>query len=107
MACDCIRLRLVKELAIAGTYVESIIDLTNANQSGTFGNGQPYWQFFDATLNNSIEVSQDAGVGPWKIRLLESIPQTVNTGTELFIQQESGEDCPTDINFLLSGIALE
>jgi hypothetical protein len=77
--------------------------------SGTFGNGQPYWQF---ELNNPapplgdglptgifVELSQINGVGDWKLYTIPTIPSIPNSGTEVLtaIDNPTIADCPSDL----------
>ena len=92
MACDCITLRITVEFPIVADFIQELTTPT-----GTFPNGQPYWQFFNSETGYYYELSQDNGVGVWKVRA-ETTPFTVNTGDVIL---ESGVDteCPSDIKF--------
>jgi hypothetical protein len=108
MACDCIRLRIAYKPSESSLWVEGILDLTSANQTGTFGNGQPYWQFpanqvWETGYSGpNIEISQVAGVGAWKIYAIDSVPTSPNTGIELLEQNLpplSEYPCPEFIKY--------
>jgi hypothetical protein len=77
-------------------WVEGILDLTNANQTGNFGNGQPYWQFNANEVwpqgfsGPNIEVSQVSGLNEWKIYAIDSVQNirvrnSLNTRTKFSI----------------------
>lgn len=101
MACDCIDIRLYNGPGYG------VANLTTP--TGTFLNGQPYWQF---ELYNPpppdgdglptglyFELSQVNGSGSWKIYSIPSIPSTPNTGTELLDSNfKPAPDCPSDLS---------
>lgn len=92
MACDCIRLRIAYKPSESSLWVEGIINLTSLNITGTFTNGQPYWQFVSNQVwpqgfsGPLIEVSQLNGTGAWKIYAIDSVPSSPNSGVELLSQ---------------------
>ena len=91
--CDCIDIR-IDNLSGFGTA-----QLTIA--TGSFPNMQPFWQFElvdgGGPTGAFFELSQDAGVGVWKIREIASITGIPNGGTILFTSKNT-DDCPNNIS---------
>jgi hypothetical protein len=75
--CDCIDIR-IDNLSGFGTAQLTV-------PTGSFPNTQPFWQFQlidgGGPTGAFFELSQDAGVGVWKIREIASITGTPNGGT--------------------------
>lgn len=95
MACECFYIQIVQDFP-ADFWISK--ELSTNTPTGTFGNGQPYWVWFDAETNQYYELSQDNGVGVWKVRFSVSPIVTPNVADTLSTSGFSG-DCPSNIGF--------
>lgn len=95
MACECFYINIVTDSPNNYWLVEQ---LSSDTPTGTFGNGQPYWIWFNAESSTYFELSQDSGIGVWKVRVSSTPIITPNIADELFESSFSG-NCPSNIKF--------
>lgn len=95
--CECFQIKIYDKLGFGFAKL--------SGSTGTFPNGQPYWQFelLDTTTGLpyngfNYELSQFSGSGQWQIYEITTIGQPPNTGLLVLDSTiNPGPTCPTDL----------